>query len=109
MSDAPQELSFEEIKNIIHPVKDPEIGLSLVELGLIYDGQYDPAEKHAVVKMTLTSQMCPAGPEMMNNVKAMAEQHPAIDLCEVELVWTPRWDPKIHCSEDAKAILGIWD
>ena len=105
---APQ-ITFEEVCNAIRPVKDPEIGLSIVELGLLYGHEYDPATRHLKVKMTLTSQMCPAGPEIIGGVKFLAGRMENVDDAEVELVWSPPWDPKIHCSEDAKAILGIWD
>lgn len=102
-------LTFEQVCDAIRPVKDPEIGISVVELGLLYGHEYDPATRHLKVKMTLTSQMCPAGPEIIGGVKFLAGRMENVDDAEVELVWNPPWDPKIHCSEDAKAILGIWD
>ena len=103
------EISFDDVKTAIHPVKDPEIGVSIVELGLIYGHEWDAAAKKLKVIMTLTSQMCPVGPELVAGVKMMAEQMQDVEEAEVDLVWSPAWDPKIHCSDDAKATLGIWD
>jgi metal-sulfur cluster biosynthetic enzyme len=104
-----EELTFDAVLEAIRPVQDPEIGLSIVELGLIYGHEHDPQSGVLKVQMTLTSQMCPVGPEIMAGVRMMAGQLPGVLHVEVELVWTPQWDPKLHCSEDAKAVLGIWD
>jgi len=101
--------TFEDVKKYVHPVKDPEIGLSIVELGLLYDSDFNPEDHSLTVKMTLTSQMCPMGPEIISGVKMMAREIPGVREVDVQLVWNPPWDPKVHCSEDAKAILGIWD
>jgi metal-sulfur cluster biosynthetic enzyme len=103
------EITFAQVCDAVRAVKDPEIGLSIVELGLLYGHEYDPHTKRLTVRMTLTSQMCPAGPELVGGVKFMASRMENVDDVEVELVWNPPWDPKTHCSEDAKAILGIWE
>jgi len=102
-------IDFDEVKTQLLPVKDPEIGLSIVDLGLVYGHEWDPEEHKLKVIMTLTSQMCPMGPEIVSGVQMMAAQIPDVRQVEVELVWNPPWDPKTHCSEDAKAFLGIWD
>lgn len=104
-----QEVTFDSVLDAVRPVKDPEIGLSIVDLGLVYGHRHDVEEGRLTIQMTLTSQMCPVGPELMAGVKMMAAQIPGIREVEVELVWEPQWDPKLHCSEDAKAVLGIWD
>ena len=102
-------IDFDEVKTQLLPVKDPEIGLSIVDLGLIYGHEWNPEEHKLKVIMTLTSQMCPMGPEIVSGVQMMASQIPDVRQVEVELVWSPPWDPKTHCTEDAKAFLGIWD
>ncbi len=104
-----RQIDFEEVKEKIYPVTDPEIGLSIVDLGLIYGHEWDPENHKLKVLMTLTSQMCPLGPEIINGVQMMAQQIPDVREVEVELVWSPPWDPRVHCTDDAKAMLGIWD
>ena len=104
-----REIDFDEVKMQLMPVKDPEIGVSIVDLGLIYGHEWDAEQFKLKIIMTLTSQMCPMGPEIISSVEMMAHQMPGVREVEVELVWSPPWDPKQHCSEDAKAFLGIWD
>jgi metal-sulfur cluster biosynthetic enzyme len=99
----------ERIRDALRPVQDPEIGLSILELGLIYGIEVDPAKGTVRIKMTLTSQMCPAGPEMLAAAEMAARRVPGVTDVDVELVWTPPWDPRKHCSDDVKASLGIWD
>ena len=104
-----RQIDFEEVKRYLYGVNDPEINLSVVELGLIYGHEWDPQTHKLKIIMTLTSQMCPLGPEIVHGVQIAAQQIPDVREVEVELVWNPPWDPRTHCSEDAKAMLGIWD
>jgi len=90
----------------IAKVEDPEIGISIRELGLIYDVILE--DKKANVKMTLTSMGCPAGPELTAGVHAACLRVPGIEDAQVEVVWTPRWDPVEMASEEAKNVLGIF-
>jgi metal-sulfur cluster biosynthetic enzyme len=101
-------LSEDLVIDALRPVMDPEMMISIVDLGLVYGADVD-AEKGTVrVRMTLTSPMCPVGPQIMAAVQASAQQLPGVKECEVELVWSPPWDPRVHASEEAKARLGIW-
>jgi metal-sulfur cluster biosynthetic enzyme len=102
-------ITEDAVREAIRPVQDPEIALSIIDLGLVYAIEIDQEKKSVVVKMTLTSPMCPAGPEMLAATEMAARRAPGVEDAKVELVWEPRWDPKIHCSEDAKAYLGFWD
>jgi metal-sulfur cluster biosynthetic enzyme len=102
-------LTEEMVREAIRPVQDPEIGLSILDLGLVYGVEIDPATRAVKVQMTLTSQMCPAGPEILAASEMAVRRLPGITDVDIELVWTPPWDPRKHCSEDAKAFLGIWD
>ncbi|MBL8021459.1 MAG: metal-sulfur cluster assembly factor [Leptospirales bacterium] len=90
----------------IGTVIDPEIGLSLKELGLIYEVQFNAGK--VGVKMTLTSMGCPAGPELTAGVHAACMRVPGVEDAEVEVVWTPKWDPREMASDDAKMTLGIF-
>ncbi len=102
-------ITNEEILDALWSVTDPEIGLSIVDLGLVYDVQVDQDTKSVTIKMTLTSPMCPMGPEMLAAAEMAARRVKDVESANVELVWEPRWDPRKHCSEEAKAFLGIWD
>tara|TARA_B100001996_G_scaffold308165_1_gene249645 strand:+ start:59 stop:370 length:312 start_codon:yes stop_codon:yes gene_type:complete len=99
----------DEIMNALDEVEDPELKLSIVELGLVYDIRIEDRDgvSHAEVDMTLTSPGCPAAAEIMAATHRAALT--AIESVHVNLVWSPRWDPKIHASEDAKMDMGIWD
>ncbi len=101
-------MTRDEILEAIRPVEDPEIGISIVDLGLVYDAKYDAETRKVDVDLTLTSPMCPMGPQILAAAKAAAMTLPEVDDAEIHLVWTPRWDPKEHASEEAKAQLGIW-
>lgn len=92
-------------------VEDPELEISIVELGLVYDVRIENNENglHAEIDMTLTSPGCPAAAEIMAATHRAALTTEGIDSVHVNLVWSPRWDPKVHASEDAKMDMGIWD
>ena len=92
-------------------VEDPELDLSIVELGLVYDVRFEEKDAglHAEVDLTLTSPGCPAAPEIMAAAHRAALQTEGLTSVHINLVWKPRWDPKIHASEDARMDMGIWD
>ena len=85
-------------------VEDPELEISIVELGLVYDVRIEEkdGQTHAEIDMTLTSPGCPAAAEIMAATHRAALNTDGIESVHVNLVWSPRWDPKIHASEDAK-------
>ncbi len=102
MSTLQEDLVMETIRTIL----DPEIGVSIVELGLIYGVEVkDNSDVH--VRMTLTSPACPVGPVIQAQVHQTVKKLPWAKEVKVELVWSPRWDPKTMASEDAKMELGI--
>jgi metal-sulfur cluster biosynthetic enzyme len=99
----------EVILEAIRPVIDPELNISIVDLGLVR-GIGDPDDAGKVdIDLTLTSPMCPMGPEIMAATKNAAEKVPGVSEAEIQLVWSPLWDPRVDASDDAKAELGIWD
>ena len=53
--------------------------------------------------------MCPLGPQIIAAVRAAAESLPDVSAADVQLVWSPLWDPRVDATEDGKAELGIWD
>lgn len=86
-------------------VIDPEIGINIVDLGLVYG--VDVKESTAEVTMTLTTPACPLGPYIDTEVRSALAGVPGIEEAKVNLVWTPPWDPS-KMTEDAKLELGFW-
>lgn len=99
-------MTFLEIKEWLKDIKDPEMGFSLVDLGLIYEGKING--DRAVVKMTLTSPGCPAAGEIRQSVYNRMMALPGIKECLVELVFTPKWNPAEMASDEVKDRLGVW-
>lgn len=93
---------IEGLKNVY----DPEIGINIVDLGLVYDTEIAD-NGDVLVTMTLTSLGCPLGPVIMQEVNNALKDLPGIGGTDVKLVWTPPWSPE-NMSEDAKDELGIW-
>jgi metal-sulfur cluster biosynthetic enzyme len=98
----------ESVLEALRPVHDPELMISIVDLGLIYDVEVSPTGKGLEVKMTLTSPGCPIGPELMAAVDHTARLIPGVEDVHVQLVWDPPWDPTKMASELAREQLGIW-
>jgi len=87
-------------------VYDPEIGVNIVDLGLVYDSEI--AENGDVlVIMTLTSMGCPLGPVIIQEVNNALKDIPEIGSTDVKIVWSPPWTPDLM-TEEAKDELGIW-
>jgi metal-sulfur cluster biosynthetic enzyme len=100
-------LNEDELKEWLKPIEDPELFLSLVDLGLIYRC-YEIEPEKVKVEMTLTSPGCPAGDYLVNEVKNKMLEYPNVKDVEVEIVWEPKWDPQTMASEEAKEELGLW-
>ena len=94
----------EEVVDALRAVEDPELGMDIVELGLLYDVEVEgPKVK---VTHTLTSMGCPVGPMIQENIDQIARAMPEVEDVEVELTWDPPWSPE-KMSDDAKFILGF--
>ena len=99
-------VTAEEARESLKNVYDPEIGVNIVDLGLVYG--VDVGETGDVlVTMTLTSLGCPLGPVIVQEVTGALKDLPGINDVDVKLVWSPPWSPDLM-SEDAKDELGIW-
>jgi metal-sulfur cluster biosynthetic enzyme len=99
----------EDVREALKSVYDPEIGISIIDLGLVYGVQVDEAAELVVVDMTLTTPACPLGPIIKTQAHSVVTHRwPAVKDVDINLVWTPRWDPRTMASEEAKAELGIW-
>jgi metal-sulfur cluster biosynthetic enzyme len=80
-----------EVRKALRAVKDPELNIDLVVLGLIYD--IDIQERHAHITMSLTSPFCPVAGQIVDEAKAAVEGVDGIDSAEVELTFSPAWSP----------------
>jgi metal-sulfur cluster biosynthetic enzyme len=94
----------ERVSEALRGVIDPELGLSIVDLGLIYDVEVE--EGRATVTMTLTSPGCPAGGQILMGAQAAAESVAGIESAEVNLVWKPFWTPD-RIDPKVRAALGF--
>lgn len=97
------ELSKKEYLDIINLVLDPETGVGITDMGLIYD-----VEEHKdgliTVTMTLTSMGCPAGGQITTEIDAMLRLQPHVTDVKIEVVWSPPWNPEMM-NPDVKAML----
>ncbi len=98
------ELTEEKIKEQLKKVIDPEIGLSVVDLGLIYDIKVEGDKVH--IKMTLTTPGCPLHQMLVRGVERAVAELEGVKDVQVELVWDPPWHPSMM-SEEAKKKLGF--
>lgn len=94
----------ERIRQALRSVTDPELGINIVDLGLIYDIEVE--EGSARVTMTLTSPGCPAGGQIMTGAKTAAESVAGIDEATVSLVWKPFWTPE-RIDPKIRAMMGF--
>ncbi|PDV99911.1 metal-sulfur cluster assembly factor [Candidatus Chloroploca asiatica] len=104
-------VSEEMVRAALKNVIDPEIGLDIVNLGLVY--RIDVVEEGAKVDidMTLTTPACPAGPQILDQarreVMALADVYKDLEDVKINLVWTPFWNPSLM-SEEARDELGFF-
>jgi len=96
-----------DIHEALREVIDPELGLDIVSLGLVYGVTVDP-DGDAVVSMTLTTPYCPLGPMLESQVHAATQFLPGIRDVKVDLIWDPPWDPHTMASDEAKLELGLY-
>jgi metal-sulfur cluster biosynthetic enzyme len=93
-----------DVQKALREVKDPELGLDLVVLGLIYDIDIDGADVNAVI--SLTSPMCPVAGQIVEDVKQAIEGIEGVESAEVELTFEPPWTPE-RISPLVRASLGL--
>lgn len=112
-------LNFKQIGQALSEVQDPEIHISITELGLIYavhvsngegQGEGPSKDKGASVKvqMSLTSPACPYGPMLIAAVHGAVAKLPGVRDVDVDVVFVPPWDPRAMASEECKDQLGIF-
>lgn len=94
----------EAVRAALRKVKDPELALSVIDLGLVYGVTVHEGDVR--VRMTLTSLGCPSGGEIVNAAQAAVEAVEGVTRSEIELVWSPPWSPD-RIDPRVRAYLGI--
>ncbi len=92
------------VRRVLRTVVDPELGMNIVDLGLVYGIAVDP-DGAVVVEMTLTTPGCPLGGFLEDRIRAALTTLPQVRGVTVDLVWEPPWEPAVM-SEAAKEQLG---
>ncbi|MEM9646098.1 MAG: metal-sulfur cluster assembly factor [Planctomycetota bacterium] len=104
-------LAEDKVREALKEVIDPELYVNIVDLGLVYlisVGEEKEDGRHEVnVEMTMTSPMCPAGPQLVAGVKNAAEGLEEVEVCEVKVVMEPAWTPD-KMTDEARDHLGIF-
>ena len=102
---AAAEITPDSVRLALRKVKDPELNLNIIDLGLVYDIEVDDANK-VIVNMSLTSPGCPAGPQIMQDVEKTIQSMPGVGQVVVNLVWEPFWTPE-RIEPKVRAYMGI--
>ena len=97
-------LSEDQVRTALRRVKDPELNLNIVDLGLIYEVEVTEG-RNVHVEMTLTSPGCPSGPEIMSEAQRVIESLEGVGSVDIELVWSPYWTPE-RIDPRLRAFLG---
>jgi metal-sulfur cluster biosynthetic enzyme len=103
-NEALEALNDEQVKMALRRVKDPELNLNIVDLGLVYGVRVDGSR--VSIDMSLTSPGCPSGPEIMTGAEEAVRTIPGVEDVQVNLVWTPFWTPD-RIEPRIRSYLGI--
>ena len=94
----------DQVKLALRKVKDPELNLNIIDLGLVYDIAVDNSDVQ--IDMTLTSPGCPAGPQIMGDVERAVRAMPGVSDVTINLVWQPFWSPEL-IEPRVRAYMGL--
>lgn len=97
-------LTSEQLLALLQPISDPDIGQSIVDLGLIYGVKNNDGNIH--VEMTFTTPACPYGPQLMEEVRYTLKAVPGVHAVEVVIVWDPPWSLE-RISEATRLEMGL--
>ncbi|HEU4677022.1 MAG TPA: metal-sulfur cluster assembly factor [Motilibacteraceae bacterium] len=95
----------ETVTELLREVIDPEVGINIVDLGLLRNVAVAPGGSVRVVT-TLTTPACPLGPYIVGEIRDLLLQVAEVRDVDVEIVWSPPWEPDRDMSEHAKDLLG---
>ncbi len=96
--------SKNDVMDVLRQVEDPELGMDIVDLGLLYEVEVEDSK--VKVLYSLTSMGCPAGPLIAQDIDDAIRQVEGVEDVELELTFDPPWTPD-RMSDDAKFILGF--
>ena len=107
-----QEICEDHVREQLKQVIDPELYVNIVDLGLIYVVNLTPNEEDeskidVAVEMTMTSPMCPAGPQLVANSRQVVEDMDAVANVDIKVVMDPPWTQDMM-TDDARDQLGIF-
>ncbi|HYX83706.1 MAG TPA: metal-sulfur cluster assembly factor [Gaiellales bacterium] len=97
-------VTAEAIWDALRVVEDPELGMDVVDLGLVYDVRVDDGT--VAVTFSLTSMGCPAGAQIEQDIRDVLGSMEGVDEVTTELTFDPPWSPE-RMSDDAKFVLGF--
>ena len=96
--------TVDQVKMALRRVKDPDLNLNIIDLGLVYDIAVE--DRSVKVDMSLTSPACPSGPQLMGDTERAAKGVPGVAEVTVNLVWSPLWSPD-RIEPRVRAYLGF--
>jgi metal-sulfur cluster biosynthetic enzyme len=96
--------TVDQVKMALRRVKDPDLNLNIIDLGLVYDVSVDG--RSVQVDMSLTSPACPSGPQLMGEAERAVKNIPGVQEVTVNLVWSPMWSPD-RIEPRVRAYLGF--
>ena len=99
-----QDITPDQVKLVLRRVKDPELNLNIIDIGLVYDVEVEGSNVR--VDMTLTSPACPSGPEIMGDAERQIRSMPGVGDVTINLVWAPYWTPE-KIEPRVRAYLGF--
>ena len=97
-------LSADTVRQALRQVKDPELDMNIVDLGLVYDVEVDDGLVR--INMTLTSPGCPAGPMITNDIYKAVRAIEGVKDVDIDIVWEPYWTPE-RIDPKIRAMMGF--
>jgi len=97
-------LSAETVRQALRQVKDPELDMNIVDLGLVYDVEVEDGLVR--INMTLTSPGCPAGPMITNDIYKVVRAIEGVQDVDIDIVWEPYWTPE-RIDPKIRAMMGF--
>ncbi len=97
-------LSADTVRQALRQVKDPELDMNIVDLGLVYDVEVDGGLVR--INMTLTSPGCPAGPMITNDIYKVVRALEGVQDVDIDIVWEPYWTPE-RIDPKIRALMGF--
>lgn len=98
------ELTEATVREMLRAVKDPELNLNIMDLGLVYGVEVE--DGNVRIEMTLTSPGCPAGPQIMNDIHKTLRTVDGVKDVDIDIVWEPYWTPE-KIEPKIRAMMGF--